>query len=243
MMPVTSQRGGRRGVAVGLAAAAALGATAAAVSIAHRPAATPKRAPAPARAQPRVIARVGSAEITDADLARHQAISELSFGISLERQSLDDLCDRALLVLAAREHGVSVAEAEIEQEKVHRKLIIGAVAQPAAPMTAAASLVAFSGTGRRGVASLAHPSPLDRGAELLAARGISEQDLTIELAAETLASRVRQRLVYDPVVLSKKELSAGREVQQRLRRQRGEPALASLLASLRAKWAVELVKN
>jgi hypothetical protein len=243
MMPAANQRGRRRGVAAGLVVAAALGATAAAVSIAHRPAAAPKRAPAPARAQPRVIARVGPAEITDAGLARHQAISELSFGISLERQSLDDLCDRALLVLAAREHGISVTEAEVEQEKLRRKLIIGAVAQPAAPMAAAAALAAFSGTGRRGVASLAHGSPLDHGAELLAARGISEQDLTVELATETLASRVRQRLVYDPVVLSKKELSAGREVQQRLRRQRGEPELARLLAALRAKWAVELVKN
>jgi hypothetical protein len=207
-------------LAGGIAAALCLAAIAAMV-LRGRPAPRPPLQP-PAAGKPttRVRARVGPEVITEGDLARHLAVSELSVGVTGERQALEELCDRQLLLLAARESGISVGQPEVMQEMQRRELIMGAVAGAAMVKRRAAT------------------APMRRALAMLSERGVTERDLAEETEAALVAARVRERLVYDKVRLTAAEAAGDRDTQQRIRRERGAPALARLLEEFRARWKV-----
>ncbi|HEY3358220.1 MAG TPA: hypothetical protein VGQ83_33540 [Polyangia bacterium] len=88
----------------------------------------PGREPGAAADAARPVARVGAHTITAGDLARYAAFRQLTFGLGGSRRPLDELCDRALLVLAAGERGLTLSERELAVEVSRRKLIAGAMA-------------------------------------------------------------------------------------------------------------------
>jgi hypothetical protein len=158
--------------AVRAAAASALALLAFALLIFQRRSAAPAR---PAAAAPRVLLRVAGTEISEADVARHQAVASLYLGVEGERQALSDLCERSLLKQAAAgEPGPS--QVEVRQETLRRKAVIAA-------------------THLEGRAGRTHSavSPFARADQLLAAAGVSPADLDAEVRDDLAARNLRRR--------------------------------------------------
>jgi hypothetical protein len=231
-----------------------------AIALCHRqPPAPPVAAPPPpAVEQPRVIAHVGEREITNLALARFQRLKQLSEGMTGERQALDELCNRALLLEAARELSLDVGRPELDREVFRVEVVIGSIAAaaPASPRAAwtAPPVPSFAALDEPAAPRPPTPgSPLDRATELLAQSGIADDDLADEVKANLLAGKAAQQLVYDAIDVPRKELLAAappspppdagtlEHVRRRLQHARGAPKLAALLADLRARFPVEIV--
>ena len=207
--------------------------------------------------KPRVIARVAGREITNVGLARYQLVKQLSLGVTGERQALDELCDRSLLLEAAREQHLDVSTAELEGEVFRIQVVIGSVAAaaPSSPRTAWASPPVPIFDAPRAPAAVRRPvpgSPLDRAAELLAQSGITREDLVEEMRADLLATKAARKLVYDAIDVPRNELLAAAprsplpdaatlDTIHRLQRKRGAKALAALLTELRSRFKVEIL--
>jgi hypothetical protein len=88
----------------------------------------PKAAP-----ERRLVARVGEVQIFDADVERYTRLTALTVGIGPQRQALRDLCDRTLLVLAARDAGITVDDAIVNSGVLRKLLLVGALAKPDLP--------------------------------------------------------------------------------------------------------------
>jgi hypothetical protein len=161
-----------------------------------------------------VIALVGPVALTDKALRRYQIVKRLSIGVTGGRQALEALCDRTLLTLAAAQAGITVSDAERDEQLFRRELIIAAVAQLDAPSVMAdaaarptwrrattmgptADLVRADMFARRREPVV---SPIDRCAAVLLQSGISEEELRQEVSADVLATRARQLLTTDKVL-------------------------------------------
>jgi hypothetical protein len=215
--------------------------------------------PAPAKAQPerKVIARVGDIELTNLDLARYQRLRGISLGMIADRRALGELCDRALLNLAAAEHHIALTQPELEHELLRRKAIIGATS-----------------SGLRAPETGAPASLIDQGEQVLAASGLPLVDFQSEVQAEAIADRAKQVLVYDQIQISNWELGtvnaaeqkstarmpwdrhsrrlaarrgldhvSAERLRERMRHERGAEPLRALLKELTERWKVELVEG
>jgi hypothetical protein len=173
--------------------------------------------------------------------------------------ALDELCDRALLIEAAREEHLEVSAAELQQELFRLQVMIGslAAAAPSSPrmMWAAPAVPSLGAPGPTPAQARAPApgSPLDRAAEVLAQNGIAARDLAVEAGAELLASKTAQKRVYDAIEVPRREIlaalpasawhdaAAQARVRRALQRRRGAARLAALLAELRTRFTVERV--
>jgi hypothetical protein len=217
---------------------------------------------------PKVIARLGPTEITNRDLARYRILAQLSYGVLGDRQSLEDLCDRTLLGMAAAEANVRLGDDELNGELLRRKLLIGATALSTPmeqgggdpPGTLAAPgrpRVPMPGAMPNGLPN-ASQSPLDRGDQAVQAAGLTVEDFSQEVRADALSKKVKRVLVYDKIEIPDADVKAAvsaapagstpsktppsasdlQGIRERLQRDRGQKPLAELLARLRQKWPV-----
>jgi hypothetical protein len=219
--------------------------------------------------KPRLLARVGPTSIFSDDLARYMTVRELTFGVTSSALGLKELCDRALLVLLAKEDSIEPTKPELDADVLRKQLMIGATAVARAP--AAAPLAqppgfprAAPGLPPQGPSIPA--SPFDRAASVLAEAGLRPVDLGEEAKADVLAEKAKERHVYEKIDVSQNDvLSAYRadaqgaadagatkgppkdpdestlsRLRERIRRQRGAPQVASLLEELRGRWNVDL---
>jgi hypothetical protein len=184
-----------------------------------------------------VVARVGDESVTEGELQRYQLTRRLWAGEIGERQALGELCDRILLGFAAREHGLTVGDEEVQREVLRRKLMIGAAA---APFSAQAPSPVAATTSRQGPGALAPPSPaaglrgpiqgpvpgirppeqpggvgaparltpIEAASVTLAENGLTEADVISETRADLLASKVTHQLVYDAIAVSDEDAMA-----------------------------------
>jgi hypothetical protein len=212
---------------------------------------TPAKASAlPQAEKPHVLVRVGGTDVTSQDLDRYQRVKQLGLGVTGGKEALDELCDRLRLDLEGTAHGITLSDADKQQEVFRRKVIIGATA-------GALQAPGVSGRGRPPGANPAG-SPWDNADQVLRAAGVSVDDLAKETAAEGLATRTKRVLVYDPITVSDRDVKAAlsaeqpdasppkagtqpstadlERVRERLQRERGQKPLADLLAQLRGKW-------
>jgi len=215
-----------------------------------KPSPTPTRASAlPQAEKPRVLVRVGGTDVTTQDLDRYQRVKQLGLGVTGGKEALDELCDRLRLDLEGTAHGITLSDADKQQELFRRKVIIGATA----------GALQAPGASGRGRAPGANPagSPWDNADQVLRAAGVSVDDLGKETAAEGLATRAKRALVYDLITVSDRDVKAALvaeqpdasatkagtpasadldRVRERLQRERGQKPLADLQAQLRSRW-------
>jgi hypothetical protein len=239
--------GSRRRLVVGAASAlAVLGLSIATFYVWRKPTAKPP-APAPPPQKPRppertVIARVGAAEITTQDLARYQAVAQLTYAVVGGKQALDALCDRMLLDLEAQERGITIAPPELSQEVLRRRLIIAATRQadatwrglePAAPGPGAfpgmprppmpapgfarPPLSGAPGFARAPRLPMNPFDPMASGGRALEDEGLDARDLSEEVKADLLAERVKQMLVYDKIPVAKADIQSAYQAELAMR--------------------------
>jgi hypothetical protein len=234
--------------AIGLAASHRTRSPAPPVAAALRP---------PGVEKPRVIARVGGRDITNVALARYRLVKQLSVGVTGERQALEDVCDRALLLEAAGEQHLEVGDAELHEGMFRLRLLIGGAASIAPSSLerawAAPPVPIFDSPGEPALLRRAGPvSPLDLAAELISRNGVTEEDLAEEAKSDLLADKAAQKLVYDSIVVSRNDVLAAvprtpppdtatlDRVRRRLQRERGATKRAALLIDLRSRFKVQI---
>jgi hypothetical protein len=169
----------------------------------------------------KVLATVGDVAVTTADLARFRRIRELTLGVVDDRRLLDDLCDRVLLELAAREAGLEPGQVDVEQAALRKRLLIEATT--GAPPSDARPFRRFEGpsaVGRFPSMPSARTRPFVE--TLLVQASLDQRALEVEAAADLRASWFQRRALGS-------DCAGNRACQRR----------DELLERLRVRWPVE----
>lgn len=200
------------------------------------------------RPRARVVAKVGTLEITTDDVARHAVVRRATLGVVPRPQLLDDLVERALWTLAGRDAGLELPPEAVAQELLRERALLGRLAAPEPRVTA------------HGPRLRPEPPRLPTVIGVPTMDRPSDAALAAEAEADAYVRAAKDRLVYSKLELSPPELYAEyargetaahrrprahpseamlAQAAYRLRRERGASAVAGVLAELRAKWPVQ----
>jgi hypothetical protein len=226
----------------------------------------------------KVIARVGDIQLTDRDLARYKKFREISEGVLSDSQALGALCERALLNLAAADHQLAISPGTVDQLVLRQKIVAGASSYglrakglaAVQPAVGSSSPGASGGnTEARGNGTGAPVSAQEAGEQLFASTGLSRGELETEVKSDATAQLARQVLVYNKILISKRQMKVAYEAArrspeqyslntrirrradkatvERLRRQlileKGAEPLRALIAESKQKWKFDCGTN